>query len=381
MQNIRDAIARMTDYLARDAARYEASISAQRDAFFHRRVDSHPLLLDSAMPEEFADYPRFTYREIHYDAEKMLYNGLLGAIGAQAGGRESVPSVRANMGCGIVPALFGLVQELFDDKMPWLQQRLTADQIREMTAEDLAITPEFRQALDHMEYMAEHLRGTGVRVYPLDIQGAFDTAHLVMGDDIFYQMFDEPELVHHLLSLSCDAIAMAFRECLKRIPGSDVTVAHYSYLAIPRALGGLKLSEDTSTLLSPSAIDEFVKPYMHRALESAGGGYVHYCGRNDALLEAVLNEPLAHGLNFGNPDKHDMAQVLARCAAHEKLFIGGMPRLKDESLQAFMRRVTKASFKDGICYLLLTEHAPADQLSEYGAAWDEAAALAQAAQN
>ncbi|MBR3503360.1 MAG: hypothetical protein IKO07_03835 [Clostridia bacterium] len=372
MTACKDAIARMIEYLARDAARYDASAAAQREAFCHRPAARSPLLLQSALPAEFADYPRFTYKEIHYDEEKMLYNGLLDALAAQAGGRESVPSVRANMGCGIVPALFGLVQELFDDKMPWLQTHLPADQVREMTAADLTITSEFRQALDHMEYIASALEGTGVRVYPLDIQGAFDTAHLVMGDDIFYQMFDEPELVHHLLSLSCDAIEIAFRECLRRIPGSDETVAHYSYLVMPRSLGGIKLSEDTSTLLSPSAIEEFVKPYMRRALEAAGGGYIHYCGRNDALFEAVLNEPLAHGLNFGNPDKHDMAKVLSRCAEREKLFIGGMPRLPGETLEGFMKRAADASCRGGVCYLLLVQSAPPGETAAYSAAWDQA---------
>ena len=371
MQNYKDDIARMLEYLARDAERYSAAIDAQREVFYHRRAASQPLLLSSALPKEFAELRHFTYKEIHYDEEKMLYNGLLDALSAQAGGRESVPSLRANMGCGIVPALFGLVQELFDDKMPWLQQRRTADELREMTSADLEITPEFRQALDHMEYIADAVKGTGVRVFPLDIQGAFDTAHLVMGDDIFYQMFDEPELVHHLLDLSCDAIDIAFRECLKRIPGSDTSVCHYNYLAIPREFGGLKLSEDTSTLLSPSAIDEFLKPYMHRTLEKAGGGYIHYCGRNDALLDVVLNEPLAHGLNFGNPDKHDMAEVLSKCAAHEKVFIGGIPRLEGESIRDFVRRVKGAAAKDGTCYLLLTQWAGPYELSEYEAAWDE----------
>ena len=118
MQSCKDAIERMKDYLARDAARYDSACDAQRDVFYRRQVKDHPLLLSSALPPEFADYPRFTYKEIHYDKEKMLYNGLLDALSAQAGGRESVPSVRANMGCGIVPALFGLVQDLFDDKGP-----------------------------------------------------------------------------------------------------------------------------------------------------------------------------------------------------------------------------------------------------------------------
>ena len=376
MDAAKDAIERMKEYLSRDAARYGEAADAQRDAFYHRPVRRQPLLLSSELPAEFAGLARFTYKEIHYDSEKMLYNGLLDALTAQSGGRECVPSVRANMGCGIVPALFGLVQDLFDDKMPWLQHHLSPDQIREMTADDLTVTPEFRQALDHMEYMAGELKDTGVRIYPLDIQGAFDTAHLVMGDEIFYQMFDDEDLVHHLLDLSCEAIAIAYRECLKRMPGSDKTVPHYNYLAIPREMGGIKISEDTSTLLSPTAVEEFVKPYLHRTLEQAGGGYVHYCGRNDALLETVLNEPLACGLNFGNPDKHDMVSVLKQCAMHDKLFIGGMPMLEGETVETFMERVVPAAVKDGVCYLLLTQGASAGERARYADAWDRAVGTA-----
>jgi hypothetical protein len=156
------------------------------------------------------------------------------------------------------------------------------------------------------------------------------------------------------------------------MPGSDGTVAHYNYLAFPRALGGIKISEDTSTLLSPVAIGEFVKPYMRRALEIAGGGYVHYCGRNDALMDAVLDEPLAHGLNLGNPDKHDMAQVLRRCAERGKLYIGNIPRSEDESLAGFMRRMAESSCRDGVCCLLLPLYAPQSEAEEYKRAWDDA---------
>ena len=365
-----DAIRRMKDALSRDSARYGDSVRLQAEAFRHEARGRRPLLLSSDVPEQFSQLVPFTYREIHYDPEKMLFNGLLTALASQAGGREAVPSVRANMGVGIVPALFGLVQTLFDDKMPWLLEHLPPEQIREMGPDDIEITPEFRCALDHMEYIAEQLEGTGVRVYPLDIQGAFDTAHLVMGDEIFYQLFDDPGLVHHLLDLCCHAIGIAFSECLKRIPGSGETVAHYSYLAMPRALGGIKLSEDTSTLLSPSAIDEFVKPYMRRALKSAGGGYIHYCGRNDALLRAVLEEPYCRGINFGNPEKHDMEQVLSQCAAARTIYIGSLPGLPGCDTAGYLRRVTRAASGEGACFLMLDRYVPEGDREEWSRAWD-----------
>ena len=137
---------------------------------------------------------------------------------------------------------------------------------------------------------------------------------------------------------------------------------------LPEGVHVILQSENGMIGMGPTPAEGQEDPW----LINAGGGYIHYCGRNDALLKAVLEEPLADGLNFGNPDKHDMAEVLSRCAAQDKLFIGGMPRLENESLRDFMNRLAAASSKDGVCYLLLTQYAPEDQREAYCAAWDDA---------
>src|SRR5690554_640123 len=68
-----------------------------------------PLLLNCELDdEENQFYPSYNYKEIHYDKEKMFINELKGAMTAVYGGCEAVPSVRANMGCGIFPTLFGI---------------------------------------------------------------------------------------------------------------------------------------------------------------------------------------------------------------------------------------------------------------------------------
>lgn len=361
-------IRRMLDALASGAERYGRAVDAQAE-LFHGRADRPLILLIGERAAEFKDYPRFTPRQIHYDSEKMLHSELLSALDAQAGGGCAVPSVRANMGCGIVPALLGAKQELFDDKMPWLIDHLTKERLRQMTRDDVAVTPEFQVALDHMEYMAGICADYGVRIYPVDIQGAFDTAHLLLGDSIFYEMYDDPEFVHHLLDLSCAAIKLAYDECVKRIPESGRTVCHYNALAMPRDLGGVKLSEDTSTLLGAEHIEEFVKPYMHRALDECGGGYVHYCGRNDILYEAVLDEPLAYGLNLGNPEKHDMKRVISDCAARQKVYYGGAAHGGGESRADFFRSVARASMHGGSSRLLLSWYCSSSERAECMADW------------
>jgi hypothetical protein len=376
--DLKDTLKQLTDELAEGALRYQQAADAQRDVFMRGVSLSHqpPLLLISGRNKVQEQYPRFNHREIHADSAKMAANELGDALTAMNGGMQAVPSVRSDMGCGIVPALFGVTPLLFEDKKPWIQAHLPKEQLMDMAESDLTITPEFRQGLAHMEYLAELVKGTGVRVYPLDIQGAYDTAHLVLGDAIFYEMYDDPEFVHHLMRLSVAAINIAWDECMKRIPDSSVGVAHYNSLWMPREKGGIKLSEDTSTLLSKAQVDEFVVPYLRAVLEHAGGGYVHYCGWNPHLYDAVMKEPLAHAINFGNPEKHDMRQVLEDCVANGKLYYGSVPQLADGSNEAEFCAILDAARTEKGFSVLLHRFCQDGEAPAVRDAWQAAAAEA-----
>lgn len=361
----------LIERLSAHRRQYDRAVQAQEDLWLGR--GGAPLLLQCALNGQERQYPVYNPKEIHFDREKMLANGLRDAVTSMKGGREAVPSIRANMGCAIVASFFGVVPELFEDKLPWVTRHLPREQLAEMTADDLVITPEFRQGLDHMAYLAQQLAGSGVRVFPMDIQGAFDTAHLVLGDDIFFELYDDPEFVHHLMDLSCTATERAFDACVRAIPGSDRTIAHYNTYAMPRARGGIKLSEDTSTLLRPEHIQEFVAPAMHRLLAHAGGGYIHYCGQNEHLYRAVMAEPLCHGLNFGNPEKHDMEAVLRDCARTGRIFQGSVPRAGDESWDAYFTRLLGASHDGKQLHALLVVGCEEDTRQQVSDAFDRAA--------
>ncbi len=370
-------IAKAVQMLSEGRERYDRAALMQCAAFRFEPLERQPLLLSASLYGRQLDFPSYNSLEVHNDHEKMMLDGLRHALESMNGGREAVPSLRANMGCGIVPALFGVLPRLFEDKMPWVREHLPKSRLKEMTAGDIRVTPEFQTALDHMDYMRERLKDSGVRLFPVDIQGAFDTAHIVLGDSIFYEIYDDPDFVHHLLDLSCHAIALALKECRARMPDSEREMPHYNALVMPRDRGGLKLSEDTSTLLNKEQIAEFVTPYMHRALKEAGGGYIHYCGHNPHLYEAVMNEPLAYALNFGNPEKHDMAQVLKDCAARGKLYYGSVAQKNGGLLDIpEITRLLRASRGRGRLHLLLTHHCKYEQVKSVSEAWDEAVARA-----
>lgn len=294
------------------------------------------LLLSVTGVPEAKMLPDYDFYEIHYDPEKMFISELKKALGTAFAKGDAVPSVRANVGVAALCTLYGgLKSTYFHDKMPWLLQHYSHEELEAINIEALEDSPEFTAGLEQMRYMKEMLRGTGIGVYPMDLQGPIDMAHLLMGDDFFYDVYDEPELVHKALQLSVHAASYAMDQCFEIIQPEDY-VCHYNNLVLP-ASTPLKISEDTSTLLGREHLWEYMKPYTEQMLERFGGGYIHYCGDNRHLLEIMplLNKSI--GLNFGNPERHDPQTVLSMLAESGKCYYGSFPQCSAVELARYAR--------------------------------------------
>lgn len=276
--------------------------------------------------EEAARLPSYNNYEIHYDPEKMFVNELKGALSAAMADGDAVPSVRANVGCAALCTLYGgLSSTFYTDKMPWLLKHLTHEEIEEIVVENIEESPEFKAGLEQMKFMKEMLKGTGIGVYPMDLQGPIDMAHLFMGDDFFYDLYDEPELVHKALEMALKAEIYGMEKCFEIIEPKDY-VCHYNGLVLP-ADKPLKISEDTSTLLSKEHLEEFMKPYTERLFAHFGGGYIHYCGDNKHLLELAPTFKQSIALNFGNPERHDPKSVLENLGKVGQCYYGSFPQI------------------------------------------------------
>jgi len=68
-------------------------------------------------------------------------------------------------------------------------------------------------------------------------------------------------------------------------------------------------------------------PYTERLLDHFGGGYIHYCGNNQHLLAMMPTFEKSIGLNFGNPERHDIKVVLADMAKVRKCYYGANPQM------------------------------------------------------
>ncbi len=285
------------------------------------------------------------YEEYH-SHDKTISNGLRGIAGMINSGCDVTPCIRPNVGTGSTPTAFGAVQEVFEDKMPWVTEHVPLTELDDF---DPAAAPDsdcIKLALARAQYMQEALAGSGITANCWDTQSPFDVAHLVIGDDIFFAMFDEPERLKALIDKCADMI-IRHRRAFYAVTGQDVNFGRDGGNVTMR--GGVRLSEDTLTLLSEEQLHEFAVPYSRKVLAALGGGFVHYCGRNDHLFDAVVNHmPECHMLNFGQPDLHDMKEVLQRLGEAGKAYCGSVPRQPDEGLQAYFERVLEEAAGGGL---------------------------------
>jgi hypothetical protein len=269
----------------------------------------------------------------------MLCSQVRHACAAANAGSDAVPSVRGNYGTATTLSLVGLEQEVFPDKMPWLQKHLTKEQASRLTLDDIRIQGTFERGLTYMRRHKE-IMGARLPLYCMDTQGPVDLAHLMLSDEIFYLLYDDPPFMHHILSF-CVALSIRAHEWMKEISGEPANVLHHTN-SLYAENAGIRVCEDTTCLLGPEQIHEFAVPHTRKLAQHFGGAWVHYCGRNDELTRAMLEIPEVRGINFGHVPgrKHDQPfeQVMALCRRHGKVYFGDWPRRKGESGQDYLKR-------------------------------------------
>ncbi len=314
-------------------------------------VDYLPLLLAGGSVPERKNLPSYNLKEQFFDQEKMLYEQAWAALSTVRAKSDALPSVRANLGTGFLASVFGLEQEVFADKMPWLKKHLRKDEIEKFSEESLSPISDkglIPRAKEYMNFFKERLTGK-VAVYLPDTQGPFDLAHLIRGNEIFTDIYDDPDFVHHLMELSTYVYIEASKY-LKRVVDEPLNAGYHSNSLYMESCG-VRCCEDTTTLLSPEIVKEFIVPYIKKALSPFGGGWLHFCGKGNHLLDIFLEIPEIKGINFGNPENYDPAEILPKLESKGKIYYGSFPRKEREGVKEYFARLLKPLHKKGTLLL------------------------------
>ena len=284
------------------------------DAMAYRPVPRVPLTLIYT-PDDVAPFP---YAEAYDDPEKMLYNELVRSVGGTSTYTsvrirdDFPPHIRSNHGIGILCSLFGARCRIINDNLPWVEH-MELDAIRKAVRKGV---PDLDQALGkrvvetHRFYL-EKLKAYPkcfrcIRITQPDLQGPFDIAHLLIGNDVFLGVFDYPDLVHELLAVVTDTY-IAFRKTIDPLltdrAGDGAVYLHGCLFG-----GKVLVKDDTAIInLSGEMHREFSKTYNDRILEAVGGGSLHYCGPSRTWAHEAVGSPWLRGVNYGNPEMQNLA--------------------------------------------------------------------------
>lgn len=293
-----------------DPAHVEASRKLQLKALNFEEVEKLPVI--SHWP--LSEWPVFTYKEGFYDPEKMLLNELAQVwVGALAKDNRMY-TIRANHGVGIIASLLGCRIKLHEDnQMPWVEplsdteledalSKGVPDLTSGLGARVLDTEKFYLDTLSRYDNLAQT-----VKLFCCDIQGPFDSAHLVMGHRIYTDLFDRPELVHAVLDLVTNTF-IAFGRLQREVIGESGALHYHSQHVIR---GGVRICDDSPTNLSAEMYREFCTPYNECAMVAFEGGWIHYCGDAKQMMPEVLVLNGLTGINFGNPEKQDAGKVFS----------------------------------------------------------------------
>ena len=259
--------------------------------------------------------PKININDAVADYDLMLQKELAGVSHALDTPNQSL-CVRANWGTGILSSLFGaeiFIMPYENDTLPTTRvlggtdamQRLIDGGVPDLEGGFGKQVLEFgkivRELFSHYPKISKY-----VEVYHPDLQGPLDICELLFGEEMFYAMYDDEELVHGVLSTVTDTY-VAFMERWHSLfpPKGDVSV-HWPFL---RHRGTLLIRNDSAMNLSPEFYKEFSVPYDGRLLSHFGGGAIHFCGRGDHYVGELAKLDGLYAINMSQPHYNDMETI------------------------------------------------------------------------
>lgn len=314
--------------------------------FYENPSKARPaILIQPPVPSEWS------VKERVHDKEKMLVHGLNTVHAHLQVGDDYVPAVRVEFGTGQVAHAYGCGMYEPEDSLPCAKDHIMQS-IEE--AETLKL-PGLRDGWfgrleEYSEFFRNHLP-EGVALQMPDIQGTFNNAHLVRGNDILYDFYDDPDLLKLLFARMTDHLIELTRWthglCT---PEPDGFFCDWGCLW----KGGVRISNCSLHMLSTEFYREFIREYDQKVIDAMGMGRIHYCGTHDnGLTDSFFEMPNMTGLDFDGKyhDLWEMAErtpenvtllVYATGDIRKRLLAGDWPKKRNIIIQSYV-----SSIEDG----------------------------------
>lgn len=212
---------------------------------------------DFTKPREFADHAARQLRAFLKETDGL--------------DNDYFPAIFPNLGCGVHSAFYSGAEVTMGIDTSWVHPV-----IRDWSdMEKLTLSREnfWYQVLREILLRLREGNDGDFALSTLCNNGPGDMANALRGNDLFYDLYDEPDMAGRLFDLSADATIWLERE-LKQVTGylCGGTVAANVWFPGDAPY----LSEDFSDLCSAELFCRFGKPRTQKILDTFGGGYIHH---------------------------------------------------------------------------------------------------------
>jgi hypothetical protein len=220
---------------------------------------------------------------------------------------DRVPTVRVQFGTAQIAAAFGCSICIPENSLPAASNHVL------MNAEDVFHLPFPTLDVGWYGKLAEWtalwktLLPAGIHIQHPDIQSAFNSAHLIRGNDILTDFYDQPDAVDALLDRVTDYM-IAITKHTKAMISNDQEW-FYDWGCLWK--GAARISNCSMQMISPQLYRDHVLPRDIRFFNSVGGGRMHYCGITGDVINDFMTVPSITGLDFDSI-RHDFFALCER---------------------------------------------------------------------
>ncbi len=282
------------------AARTERAIALVRATYRHEPLESPPLLVGDVnywiTGEDPARIP-VDYFEAGGGASQQAFQEAKIAAHLATYDDIYVPYLFPWYGTVVVPSALGCPIIFQPGEEPAVEGPAITEPAQ--VARLIPPYPERDGLMPRVLACIDHFRAhSDLPVSFTDNQGPLNIALNLVGlERLIIWMAEEPTVVHELMDF-CTTVLIDWLRLQKERAGAPADGGAFPHLVpLPDGVGGVWLSDDDSTVLSPRLYREFVVPYNGRVFAAFGGGTLHYCGDGGHQLENYLATDGLVGVN------------------------------------------------------------------------------------
>ncbi len=257
---------------------FEKMIQKYKDLY------ENPLTCEPLVQVTFPVKNTYSVPETLTSPAKMLANQLETIEARLAVGDDYLPALRVNFGTAQIAAMYGCPLRVMEGSDPCCEKHILEDIEEVDQLGTPSMTRGWNPKVDEFQrYFLEHMPEGLVIQHP-DVQGPFNTAHLIRGNDIIYDFYDDPErvevLMHKVADFMVDWIGYVTRETH---PDPEW---FYDRGGLWR--GRARLCNCSLQIVSPSIYRDHIMAADERFLKAVKLGRVHYCGSYGEVLDDLF---------------------------------------------------------------------------------------------